>query len=124
MQNQEKEDIEQITDSEIVGEEDLSQYHQLEYIKNIIVIQLKSFDQKIINYRHNNRKVAPFLNKLKENSLYFNNIYAQHVNESFDAEFSFLTSLYPRNKNYAFKTNDMSKFNSIVKVLKKEATNS
>ncbi|SDH40486.1 hypothetical protein SAMN04515654_10865 [Halanaerobium congolense] len=124
MQNQEKEDIEQITDSEIVGEEDLSQYHQLEYIKNIIVIQLKSFDQKIINYRHNNRKVAPFLNKLKENSLYFNNIYAQHVNESFDAKFSFLTSLYPRNKNYAFKTNDMSKFNSIVKVLKKEATNS
>jgi phosphoglycerol transferase MdoB-like AlkP superfamily enzyme len=124
MQNQEKEDIEQITDSEIVGEEDLSQYHQLEYIKNIIVIQLESFDQKIINYRHNNRKVAPFLNKLKENSLYFNNIYAQHVNESFDAKFSFLTSLYPRNKNYAFKTNDMSKFNSIVKVLKKEATNS
>ncbi|SHM84058.1 Sulfatase [Halanaerobium congolense] len=124
MQNQEKEDIEQITDSEIVGEEDLSQYHQLEYIKNIIVIQLESFDQKIINYRHNNREVAPFLNKLKENSLYFNNIYAQHVNESFDAKFSFLTSLYPRNKNYAFKTNDMSKFNSIVKVLKKEATNS
>jgi phosphoglycerol transferase MdoB-like AlkP superfamily enzyme len=124
MQNQEKEDIEQITDSEIVGEEDLNQYHQLEYIKNIIVIQLESFDQKIINYRHNNRKVAPFLNKLKENSLYFNNIYAQHVNESFDAKFSFLTSLYPRNKNYAFKTNDMSKFNSIVKVLKKEATNS
>jgi phosphoglycerol transferase MdoB-like AlkP superfamily enzyme len=46
-------------------------------------------------------------------------MYAQHVNGSFDAEFSFLTSLYPVNKNYAFKTNDMTNFNSIVKVLKK-----
>jgi len=118
IQGQQKEDIEQITDAEIVGEEDLSQDHYVEDIKNIVVIQLESFDQKIIDYQHNNKEVTPFLNKLKEQSLYFNNIYAQHVNGSFDAEFSFLTSLYPRNKNYAFKTNDMSQFNSIVKVLK------
>jgi phosphoglycerol transferase MdoB-like AlkP superfamily enzyme len=119
IQSQEKETVKQITDTEIVGEEDLSQDHQIEDIKNIIVIQLESFDQKIIDYSYNNKEVTPFLNKLKDNSLYFDNIYAQHVNGSFDAEFSFLTSLYPRNKNYAFKTNDMSEFNSIVKVLKK-----
>jgi len=119
LNNQEETDVEEIDEAEIVAEKDLSQTHKLENIKNIIVIQLESFDQKIIGHQHNNQEITPFLNKLKKSSLYFNNIYAQHVNGSFDAEFSFLTSLYPRNKTYAFKTNNMSEFNSIVKELKK-----
>ncbi len=85
---------------------------------NIIVIQVESLDQKIIDYKHNGKEVTPFLNNLKENSLYFNNFYAQHVNGSFDAEFSFLTSTYPINKNFGFKVNDLSNFKSLVKILK------
>ncbi|MFW6230210.1 MAG: LTA synthase family protein [Halanaerobium sp.] len=98
----------------------LSGKYKLDSPKNIIVIQLESFDEKIIDYEYNGREITPFLNDLKEESLYFNNIYAQHVNGSFDAEFSFLTSLYPVNKNYAFKENDMSEFDSIIKILKDE----
>lgn len=119
MQAKKPEKIKQISDKEIAGEEKLSRAHKIENIKNIIVIQLESFDEKIIDYQHNGQQLTPFLNKLKQNSYYFNNIYAQHVNGSFDAEFSFLTSLYPINKNYVFKTNDMEKFNSFIKVLKK-----
>lgn len=118
MQNLQRENIEQLSDEKIVGEKKLSQKHKLKAIKNIIVVQLESFDEKIIDYQHNGQEITPFLNKIKEKSLYFENIYAQHVNGSFDAEFSFLTSLYPVNKNYAFKTNDMSEFNSIIKSLK------
>lgn len=118
-QTKEPEDIKQVSEEKIVGEEELSPEYEIENIKNIIVIQLESFDEKIIGYQHNGKQVTPFLNKLRQNSLYFDNIYAQHVNGSFDAEFSFLTSLYPINKNYAFKTNDMTEFNSLVKVLKK-----
>jgi len=119
MQTKEPENIKQASEEEIVGEEELSREYEIENIKNIIVIQLESFDEKIIDYQYNGQPVTPFLNKIKQNSLYFDNIYAQHINGSFDAEFSFLTSLYPINKNYAFKTNDMTEFNSLVKILKK-----
>ncbi len=87
---------------------------------NIIVIQLESFDNNLLDYKHNGRELTPFLNQLKDKSLYGNNIYAQHVNGSFDADFSFLTSLYPVNKNYVFRENDMSKYNSVVKVLEEK----
>ena len=118
METKEAEKVEQISDQKVVGEEKLSREHHIRNLENIIVIQLESFDQKIIDYQYQNQQLTPFLNRLKQNSIYFNNIYAQHVNGSFDAEFSFLTSLYPINKNYVFKTNDMSEFNSLVKVLK------
>ena len=125
MQNKEPKTktVQPAADQDIVGEENLSQKQTIENIKNIIVIQLESFDEQIINYQYNGQEVTPFLNKIKEKSLYFNEIYAQHINGSFDAEFSFLTSLYPVNKNYAFKTNDMTEFNSLVKVLKKKNYN-
>ncbi|MBS3780136.1 MAG: hypothetical protein KGY41_07045, partial [Desulfovermiculus sp.] len=60
-------------------------------ISNIIVIQLESLDRKIIGYEHKGIPITPFLNELKKKSLFFDNFYAQHINGSFDAEFSFLT---------------------------------
>lgn len=119
MSRKEREVIKPTTEKEIVGEEDLSTDYNCDDIKNIIVIQLESFDEKVIDYQYNDQELTPFLNSLKKSSIYFDNIYAQHINGSFDAEFSVLTSLYPINKNYAFKTNDMTEFNSLVKVLKK-----
>lgn len=86
--------------------------------ENIIVIQVESLDQKIIGHEHNSQEVTPFLNDLRERSLYFENFYAQHVNGSFDAEFSFLTSIYPINKNYSFQVNDLSRFSSLIQILK------
>ncbi|MFN2357123.1 MAG: LTA synthase family protein [Desulfotignum sp.] len=86
-------------------------------IHNIIVIQVESLDQNIIDHKHNGREITPFLNRLKKNALYFDNFYAQHVNGSFDAEFSFLTSIYPINKNYGFRVNDLSTFTSLVNIL-------
>jgi lipoteichoic acid synthase len=89
-------------------------------IHDIIVIQVESLDQKIIDYKHNGREITPFLNRLKKNALYFDNFYAQHVNGSFDAEFSFLTSIYPINKNYGFRVNDLSAFTSLVDILNRK----
>ncbi|MFP4629993.1 MAG: LTA synthase family protein [Desulfohalobiaceae bacterium] len=86
--------------------------------ENIIVIQVESLDQKIIGQEHNGQEITPFLNDLKDRSLYFENFYAQHINGSFDAEFSFLTSIYPINKNYGFKVNDLSRFSSLIQILK------
>ncbi|MCF7935638.1 MAG: LTA synthase family protein [Synergistales bacterium] len=92
----------------------------LEARPNIVVVQLESFDLQMIGRRHNGREVTPFLNDLIREGLFFENFYAQHVNGSFDAEFSFLTSTYPINKNYGFTVNDLSSFTSLVKLLKEK----
>ncbi len=83
---------------------------------NVITIQIESLDEKLIDYKYNKQEVTPFLNQLQQKSIYFENFYAQHVNGTFDAEFSFFTSCYPLNKNYAFRVNDMSEFPSIVRL--------
>ncbi|MCF7944796.1 MAG: LTA synthase family protein, partial [Spirochaetia bacterium] len=88
--------------------------------QNIICIQVESLDSNIIGYSYEGKEVTPFLNSLKEEALYFDNFYAQHVNGSFDAEFSFFTSIYPINKNYGFKVNDLTAFDSLVEKLNRK----
>lgn len=105
------------TEKELGNEEDIND------IENVIVIQLESMDAKLIDYQHNGKEVTPFLNQLKDKSKYFSDIYAHHINGSFDAEFSFFTSLYPINRNYAFRSNNMQEFNTIVNVLREDDYN-
>ncbi|PUU92226.1 MAG: sulfatase [Halanaerobium sp.] len=109
--------------NKVETENDLSDQEDIEDIKNVIVIQLESMDAKLIDYQYNGREVTPFLNQLKDKSKYFSDIYAHHINGSFDAEFSFLTSLYPINRNYAFRSNDMREFNTIVNLLRQDNYN-
>ncbi|SIR04895.1 LTA synthase family protein [Halanaerobium kushneri] len=104
-------------------EKELSSEAELDNIKNVIIIQLESLDAKLIDYKYNGQEVTPFLNKLKDKSKYFSDIYAHHINGSFDAEFSFFTSLYPINRNYTFRSNDMREFNTIVNVLRQDGYN-
>ncbi|MEJ6950198.1 LTA synthase family protein [Natronospora cellulosivora (SeqCode)] len=92
----------------------------IENMPNIIAIQLESLDEKLMDYKYEGIEINPFLNNLKKESLYFNNFYAQHVNGSFDADLSFLTSLYPINRNYAFRENDFSNLGSLAKILKEK----
>ncbi|MFW6279068.1 MAG: LTA synthase family protein [Bacillota bacterium] len=84
---------------------------------NIIVIQCESIDAKLIDFTYNEREVTPFLNQLKKEGLYFNNFYAQHVNGSFNADFSFLTSLYPESRKYTYRDLDLTEFDSLISVL-------
>ncbi|MCK8823782.1 LTA synthase family protein [Fuchsiella alkaliacetigena] len=92
----------------------------IEEDSNIIVIQVESLDEKLLGYEHNERQLTPFLNELKEDSLYAENFYTKHVNGSFDADFSLLTSLYPVNRTDTFKNNDMTEFDSLARVLGKQ----
>lgn len=94
-----------------------SQINTLDERPNIIVIQMESFDARLINYEYRGKEITPFINNLTKKSIYFNNFYAQHVNGSFDADFSFLTSLYPINRKYVFRENDFSEIPSLAKTL-------
>lgn len=96
----------------------LSNKYKLPEDTNIILIQIESLDAKIIDYRQQGKEITPFLNKLKEQSIYFKNFYAQKVNGSFDADLSTLTSLYPVNRSYVFRDIDLSGFQSLPRLLK------
>lgn len=87
---------------------------------NVILIQVESLDAEIIDYSQQGKEVTPFLNKLKDQSYYFENFYAQKVNGSFDADLSTLTSLYPVNRSYVFRDIDLGAFQSLPLLLKEK----
>nr|WP_282706875.1 LTA synthase family protein [Natroniella acetigena] len=98
-------------------EDELDDKALVEEVDNIVVIQVESLDERLIDYEHNGYEVTPFLNQFKDESLYAENFYTKHVNGSFDADFSFLTSFYPTNSNFVFKGNDMTEFDSLARIL-------
>lgn len=98
----------------------LSNINHLPENTNLILIQVESLDAKIIDYEQGEKEIVPFLNDFKKRSIYFDNFYAQKVNGSFDADLSVLTSLYPVNRSYVFRDVDMSRFDSLPKLLKAE----
>ena len=100
------------TEDELLDEDQL-----IDDYNNIVVIQVESLDKKTIDYEYNGREIVPFVNSLKEDSLYGNDFYAQHVNGSFDADFSLLTGMYPVNRLYSFREHDMTKFPSLVNIM-------
>ena len=64
--------------------------------KNIIFLQLESFENMVINKTANGKELTPFLNKLASKGLYFNNIYEQNNGGgSIDCDFMVNTSIYP-----------------------------
>lgn len=64
--------------------------------KNVLFIQLESFENFVINKKTNGKEITPFLNKLSREGLYFNNFYQQNnAGNSIDCDFLVNTSVYP-----------------------------
>lgn len=64
--------------------------------KNLIVLQVESLENFVINSSIDGNEITPNLNKLLKNSLYFNNFYEQtHNGTTSDAELITNTSVFP-----------------------------
>ncbi len=65
--------------------------------KNLIVVQLESFQNFVINRMYNGQELTPNLNKLiQDNSLYYDSYYEQlGMGNTSDAEFSTNNGIYP-----------------------------
>ena len=91
---------------------------------NIITIQVESLAKQVIELRDNlGQEITPFLNKLKRNSLYFTNFYAQHGGGySSDAELALFLSLIPMDTHPGISTakTDYIKEGNLVSILKDE----
>lgn len=64
--------------------------------RNVIVLHAESIQNSAIHQSFNGKEVAPNLNKLKNEGIYFSNFYSQASSgTSSDSEFTFSSSLFP-----------------------------
>lgn len=89
--------------------------------KNVIVIHAESVQNAAIRQSFNDKKVAPFLNKIKDEGIYFSNFYAQASSgTSSDSEFSFSTSLLPVTNGAVAVSYWNREYESFQKLLKEQ----
>ncbi|AHF06634.1 LTA synthase family protein [Desulfitobacterium metallireducens] len=101
-----------------------NQYAGLYKGENLLVIQVESLENSVINQRVNGQEITPNLNKLLSNSLYFSNYYEQVYNgNSSDAELMTNTSVYPARKGATFFRFPQNTYNSLPKLLESQGYN-
>jgi Phosphoglycerol transferase and related proteins, alkaline phosphatase superfamily len=87
--------------------------------QNLIVIQVESLENFVINQKVNGQEITPNLNKLLANSLYFTNFYEQVNNgTSSDADLMTNTSVYPVRTGATFFRYPNNTYNSLPKLLR------
>jgi uncharacterized sulfatase len=88
--------------------------------KNLLLLQIESLENFVIDKKVDGQDITPTLNRLKNNSFYFSNIHEQ-VNQgnSSDADLIINTSIYPVRNGSTFYEYPCNKYNSMPDVLKK-----
>ena len=96
-----------------------NQYNAIFKGQNLIVIQVESLENFVINQKVNGQQITPNLNKLLGNSLYFSNFYEQVYNgTSSDADLMTNTSVYPVRTGATFFRYPNNSYNSLPKLLR------
>ena len=86
--------------------------------KNLIVIQVESLQQFVVDLRINGTEVTPNLNRFVRGSAYFSGIYSQTASgNSSDAEFIVNTGLYPSASGVAYTRFAGNRYEALPKVL-------
>lgn len=99
-------------------EQSINEYSGIFEGKNVIAIHAESLQNFALGLKFEGREVTPNLNKLVNESLYFNNFYAQvGVGTSSDTEFSYSSSLLPSNNGTVFVNYYNNKFTTIQNLL-------
>jgi phosphoglycerol transferase MdoB-like AlkP superfamily enzyme len=94
--------------------------------KNIVLIQLESFQEFLIGKKVNEEnEITPFLNQLVKKSIYFDNIYAQYgMGHTSDVELVILNSLYPLKDEIVNLKHFDKDFQALPKILKEKGYHS
>lgn len=85
--------------------------------KSLIMIQVESLQEFVINTKINGQEITPNLNKLAKESIYFNNIYEQtYMGTTSDAELLANVSIYPDNEKSVYEKYKNNTFYSLSQV--------
>ena len=83
-------------------QEDLYNLKGIAEGKNVIVLQLESFQNFLLFKEINGKEITPNLNKFVKENVYFSNMMIQSYSTTADSEHSTVTSLYPLENGMAF----------------------
>ena len=86
--------------------------------KNLIIIQVESLENAVINKTINGQEITPNLNQLAKDGLYFDNYYTQiGPGNTADAEFSTMDSLYPLPDDVVFINYAKNQYHALPQLL-------
>ncbi|MFC4618834.1 LTA synthase family protein [Camelliibacillus cellulosilyticus] len=92
--------------------------------RNVIVVQMESFQDFLIGLKVNGQEVTPNLNKLIKHSLYFPNVFQQvGPGNTSDAEFIMNTSLFPQSYSATSISEGNRKYPSLPRLLHEKGYN-
>ena len=84
--------------------------------KNIIIIQLESVQEFVINKEINGRQITPNLNKFLNENIEFTNMHMQSYSTTADSEHSTITSIYPMENGMSFSKYYTNTYDDIFKI--------
>lgn len=83
--------------------------------KNVIILQLESVQNFVVNRKINGTEITPNLNKFLKENIRFTNMTVQSFSTTADSEYSVITSLYPLENGEIFSKYYSSIHNDIFK---------
>lgn len=86
--------------------------------KNVIVVQLESFQDFLLFKEINGVEITPNLNKFMKENVQFNNMMIQSYSTTADSEHSTMTSLYPLENGMAFAHYSSNKYDDFFGIYK------
>ena len=87
--------------------------------KNVILLQLESFQSFVLNKSVNGKEITPNLNKFMNENIKIDNMIIQSYSTTADSEHSVISSLYPLENGMAFAQYSSNKYNDIFDMYKK-----
>ena len=112
-----------LADYNLLKEEYNNEYENFESIykgsmkgKNIIILQLESLQEFVVNKKINGKEITPNLNKFINENIELSNMYMQSYSTTADSEFSTVTSLYPMENGMAYSKYYKNTYDDIFKI--------
>ena len=114
---------EMIKDYESLKEEYNTEYGDIQYNfkgilkdKNIIILQLESVQEFVINKEINGKQITPNLNKFLAENIKFTEMHMQSYSTTADSEHTTITSLYPMENGMSFSKYYTNTYDDIFKI--------
>ena len=86
--------------------------------KNVIVLQLESMQEFVLNKTINGKEITPNLNRFIDENIRISNMFMQSYSTTADSEFSAVTSLYPVENGMAYSRYYKNTYDDIFKIFK------
>lgn len=91
--------------------------------KNIIVLQLESVQEFVVDKSINGKEITPNLNKFLKENIEFTNMHMQSYSSTADSEYSFVTSIYPMENGMSYSKYFLNNYDDVFKMFKNSGYN-